>query len=128
MIELGTQNIDGRFHGKGCCWDTRGAVRRRLGLIHQHVKTFDPDVGNIIGAHYALIGRGHGRAGEGSRLVDQVGFSSHQPAVLRGAELDADLGARGGTRGLKDLGTGHGHLHWALGLARHGHGHRFDVD
>ena len=38
MIELGTQDIDGRFHGKGCCRDTRGAVRRRLGLIHQHVK------------------------------------------------------------------------------------------
>ena len=47
--KLFTQDIDGRFHGKGCSRDARGAGRRRLRLIHDNIKAFNPDVGNIIG-------------------------------------------------------------------------------
>src|SRR5215475_7882487 len=62
--ELFAQNIDGCFHSKGAGGDARRAVGRRLRLIHDDIKTFDPGVGNLIGSHDPMTGRGHWGAWE----------------------------------------------------------------
>ena len=125
---LFAQDIDGRFHGIGRGGDTRSAVGCRLRLIHHDIKPFDPGVGNLIGPHDPMTGRGHRGAWERSSLVDQVRFPSHQASVFRRPQLDAHVRARGWSGGFKHLGPGHRHLHRVPGLARQRRGYRFDVD
>src|SRR5262245_40901127 len=75
-----------------------------------------------------MAGRRHRGTWKRASLVDQVRFPSHQASIFRRSQLNADVRARGRPSGCEYLSAGHGHFHWAPGLARQCSGYRFDVD
>ena len=110
--------------------DVRGAgrpVRGRLRLVDDDVVAVDQYVRDVVDgedAHAAgLDGRSRPRAG----LERDEGLRRDDLAVLRRADLDPHVRARGRAGGLELLGSAHHDLHRVIGLFRQQRGYRLPV-
>src|SRR5262249_47019098 len=104
------------------------AVGRHLRAVGDDVVADDLDVLHVVRRVSTEDTRLHRRALERARLVLELGEAGDELAVLRGAHLDLDGGARGRARGLEDLLARHDHLHRTLGLPRERQGQRLQID
>ncbi len=126
--QLAGQLVDRALHAKGRDRRAGRAIGGYLRAVGDHVPAGDAEILQVIDRQGGHRARAHRRAGKGAGLVFQLDLGRGDAAVLGGAQLDLDHGARGGAGGLEHLFAAHDHLHRRAALAREGQGHRLQID
>ena len=119
-FQLLAKLVDGLLGGEGGGWRTGSAVGCGLGNVGNHVISLYESVGDIVGTEHGAATAGNRRTRERAGLVDKGGGGGGEAPVSSAAHLDPDFAARGGAGASEDLGTAHGDLDGAAGLAGEG--------
>src|SRR5580704_8127594 len=126
--ELARQLVDAAFDPERADRRARGPVGGNLGAIAKNVVADRLGVGQVVdrkSADAALLDR---RTRKRPRLVFEHGLGSGDPAVLFGAHLDFDDGARGRPGRPENLFSVHHNLDGPTRLLRQHVGDRFQID